>query len=160
MELEMAESLAVEHAAGIIPKLEPSQQDGTLLQPSQQFSSQQTDALEDQPPAPSSPFEALQNRLRDHPHDNTAWQDLVNIAEDSGDLAKITAAYDSLLKVYPNTVSRESYICFPPQSCCISSHLLFGFCPSCTFPQSQVHCILLLESSHMHKGIYSYLLNM
>lgn len=71
----------------------------------QQDSSQTTVVLEDQVPAPATPFEGLQNHLQDHPYDITAWQDLINIAEDSGDFKLIHMAYDSLLKLYPNTVS-------------------------------------------------------
>jgi len=70
-------------------------------------SSQDTQVVDDQAAAPSTPFEALQSRLHDHPHDTVAWQDLINVAEDSGDLKLISTAYDSLLKVYPNTVSPQ-----------------------------------------------------
>jgi hypothetical protein len=73
----------------------------------QQDSSQTTVIVEDQVAAPATPFEGLQNHLREHPYDIVAWQDLVNIAEDSGDLKLINTAYDSLLKVYPNTVSLQ-----------------------------------------------------
>lgn len=74
-------------------------QDGAPLD-----SSQATQVVEDQAPAPATPFDALQNHLADHPYDTTAWQDLVNIAEESGDLKLIHMAYDSLLKVFPNMV--------------------------------------------------------
>jgi hypothetical protein len=73
----------------------------------QQELSQDTQIVEQQAIAPTTPFEGLQSRLRDHPYDTIAWQDLINIAEDSGDLKLITTAYDSLLKVYPNTVSEH-----------------------------------------------------
>jgi hypothetical protein len=72
---------------------------------SQHDASQQTLALEGQPPAPASPFEALEMRLKDNPYDTNAWQELINLAEDSGDFARITNAYEALLKVYPNLVS-------------------------------------------------------
>jgi hypothetical protein len=70
-----------------------------------QESSQVTDIVEGQAAAPATPFEALQMHLRDDPYDNAAWQDLINIAEDSEDPQLLHAAYDALLKVYPNTVS-------------------------------------------------------
>jgi hypothetical protein len=73
----------------------------------QQELSQDTQIVEQQAIAPTTPFEGLQSRLRDHPYDTVAWQDLINIAEDSGDLKLISTAYDSLLKVYPNTVSQH-----------------------------------------------------
>lgn len=71
--------------------------------------SQATEIVEGQPPPPADQFSALQGHLHDHPYDTAAWQDFVNIAEDSGDPAKISTAYDSLLKVYPNTVSSLSH---------------------------------------------------
>ncbi|KIM32651.1 hypothetical protein M408DRAFT_62773 [Serendipita vermifera MAFF 305830] len=86
----------------------------------QQEYSQATEVIDDQASAPASPFEALQSRLREHPYDTTAWQDLVNIAEDSGDFKLINTAYSSLLKVYPNTVQaqvaylRHSQRAYPP----------------------------------------------
>ena len=72
---------------------------------SQPDASQQTQVLEGQPPAPASPFEALEIRLKDDPYDSNVWQELINLAEDSGDFARITNAYEALLKVYPNLVS-------------------------------------------------------
>jgi cleavage stimulation factor subunit 3 len=72
---------------------------------SQPDASQQTVALEGQPPAPASLFEALEIRLKDNPYDSNTWQDLINLAEDSGDFERITSAYEALLKVYPNLVS-------------------------------------------------------
>jgi len=98
--------------------------DYTVPQISQQFqpmqletqdepdASQQTLALEGQPPAPASPFEALEIRLKDNPYDSSAWQDLVNLAEDSGDFARLTNAYEALLKVYPNLVSPAVLLSF------------------------------------------------
>jgi len=74
----------------------------------QQVASQDTQVVEEQATAPTTPFEGLQSHLHDHPYDTVAWQDLINIAEDSGDLKLIGTAYDSLLKVYPNTVSQHS----------------------------------------------------
>lgn len=85
--------------------------------------SQQTVALEGQPPAPASPFEALEIRLKDNPYDSNAWQDLINLAEDSGDFSWITNAYEALLKVYPNLVSLVV----------LSSSICTIFCENC-FP--------------------------
>lgn len=73
----------------------------------QQESSQLTEIADEQAVAPASPFEALQARLEEHPYDTVAWQDLINVAEESGNIKHISAAYSSLLKVYPNTVSFE-----------------------------------------------------
>ncbi|CAG8606746.1 570_t:CDS:2, partial [Acaulospora colombiana] len=72
-----------------------------------QESSQVTDIIEEQTAAPATPFEALQIHLQNDPYDTVAWQDLINIAEDSEDPHLIHTAYDSLLKVYPNTVQAQ-----------------------------------------------------
>jgi len=58
-------------------------------------------------PAPEesvSEWDALRASLRENPHDTEGWNKLVRLAEDSGDLEKIKDAYESLLKMYPNTV--------------------------------------------------------
>jgi hypothetical protein len=92
---------------------------------SQPDASQQTVALEGQPPAPASPFEALEIRLKDNPYDSNAWQDLINLAEDSGDFARITNAYEALLKVYPNLVS---LVVLPSSTCTILCENCFPLC--------------------------------
>lgn len=53
---------------------------------------------------PSSEWDALRTSLRENTHDTEGWNKLVRMAEDSGDLEKIKDAYESLLKMYPNTV--------------------------------------------------------
>ncbi|KAG8827959.1 mRNA 3'-end-processing protein rna14 [Serendipita sp. 399] len=72
-----------------------------------QNASQNTDIVDENAVAPANPFEALQTHLRDDPHDVAAWQDLVNIAEDTGDFKLINEAYSSLLKAYPNTIQAQ-----------------------------------------------------
>jgi hypothetical protein len=65
---------------------------------------------EPQPVVPSvteeqiSEWDALRASLRENSHDTEGWNKLVRLAEDSGDLEKIKEAYESLLKMYPNTV--------------------------------------------------------
>ncbi|KDQ20470.1 hypothetical protein BOTBODRAFT_100538 [Botryobasidium botryosum FD-172 SS1] len=61
----------------------------------------------EQPAASKSPFESMQDRLREDRYDAEAWQSLVTLAEQSGDLEKIKEAYEGLLEVYPNTASTE-----------------------------------------------------
>jgi hypothetical protein len=56
------------------------------------------------PGEPVSEWDALRTSLRESPHDTEGWNKLVRLAEDSGDLEKIKEAYESLLKMYPNTV--------------------------------------------------------
>jgi cleavage stimulation factor subunit 3 len=53
---------------------------------------------------PSSEWDALRTSLRENTHDTEGWNKLVRMAEDYGDLEKIKDAYESLLKMYPNTV--------------------------------------------------------
>jgi len=92
---------------------------------SQPDASQQTQVIEGQPPAPASPFEALEIRLKDNPYDSNAWQDLINLAEDSGDFVRITNAYEALLKVYPNLVS---LVVLLSSTCTIFCENGFPFC--------------------------------
>ncbi|EJD00731.1 Suf-domain-containing protein [Fomitiporia mediterranea MF3/22] len=46
-----------------------------------------------------------------NPHDESAWDALLDFAEESGDLEKIKEAYEALLQKYPNTSSAQiSYL--------------------------------------------------
>jgi hypothetical protein len=56
------------------------------------------------PEEPVTEWDALRASLRENPHDTEGWNKLVRLVEDSGDLEKIKEAYESLLKMYPNTV--------------------------------------------------------
>ena len=49
-------------------------------------------------------FDALYNQLQARPQDVGNWKRLVQLAEESDVDTKIRAAYDALLKQYPNTV--------------------------------------------------------
>jgi Suppressor of forked protein (Suf) len=53
---------------------------------------------------PVSEYESLQAHLTQNRYDTSAWNKLVDLAEQSGDLAKVKQAYESLLQAYPNTV--------------------------------------------------------
>ena len=53
---------------------------------------------------PPSEYDALAAQLLQSPHQPESWRRLVNVAEATGDISKISAAYDALLKQYPNTV--------------------------------------------------------
>ncbi|KAF8632394.1 hypothetical protein AX17_004835 [Amanita inopinata Kibby_2008] len=54
-----------------------------------------------------SEFDALFAKLKEKPHDPEGWRRLVDHAEQSGDIEKIRAAFDGLLKQYPNTSSAQ-----------------------------------------------------
>ena len=59
---------------------------------------------QDSPVPPPSEYDALTVQLLQNPHQPETWRRLVNVAEATGDISKISAAYDALLKQYPNTV--------------------------------------------------------
>ena len=59
---------------------------------------------QDSPVPPPSEYDALTAQLLQSPHDPESWRRLINVAEATGDISKISAAYDALLKQYPNTV--------------------------------------------------------
>lgn len=78
-----------------------------------------------------SEYDALFARLKEKPHDPEGWRRLVDHAESSGEIDKIRAAYDALLKQYPNTVCFWSLICaslsLPLTPHCFSTHLFYLF---------------------------------
>ena len=57
---------------------------------------------------PPSEYDSLTVQLHQNPHQPETWRRLVNVAEATGDISKISAAYDALLKQYPNTVCWRS----------------------------------------------------
>ena len=59
---------------------------------------------QDSPVPPPSEYDSLTVQLLQSPHQPDTWRRLVNVAEATGDISKISAAYDALLKQYPNTV--------------------------------------------------------
>ncbi|PPR07843.1 hypothetical protein CVT24_002988 [Panaeolus cyanescens] len=54
---------------------------------------------------PPSEYESLTAELDQNPHNVDAWRRRVRVAEESGDIEKISATYDALLKQYPNTTT-------------------------------------------------------
>jgi hypothetical protein len=60
-----------------------------------------TTPKEEMSPAPPRSWQLLRTKLREHPFDPDAWNTLV---ESGGDMEQIRDTYESLLKVYPNTV--------------------------------------------------------
>ncbi|KAF8650367.1 hypothetical protein AX16_005263 [Volvariella volvacea WC 439] len=58
------------------------------------------------PPAPSE-YEQQLAQLQEKPHDPDGWRRLVELAESSGEIDRIRAAYDALLKQYPNTSTAQ-----------------------------------------------------
>lgn len=58
---------------------------------------------EPQAPPPSE-YDSLTAQLAENPHNPDGWRSLIRVAEDTGDIEKIGAAYDALLKQYPNNV--------------------------------------------------------
>lgn len=78
-----------------------------------------------------SEYDALFARLKEKPHDPEGWRRLVDHAESNGEIDKIRAAYDALLKQYPNTVCFWSLICaslsLPSTPHRFSTHLFYLF---------------------------------
>lgn len=68
---------------------------------------------EPQEPPPTE-YEALNLQLAENPHNPDAWRRLVHVAEDSGDIDKISTTYEALLKQYPNNV--RVIPALPPQT--------------------------------------------
>ena len=62
---------------------------------------------EPQQPPPSE-YDTLTAQLSENPHNPDGWRRLIRLAEDSRNLDKISAAYDALLKQYPNNVCGAS----------------------------------------------------
>ena len=98
-------------SASFTPKPEPQPQPQPQSQPQSQPPPVSVPSKEESQPAPAvvpgepvSEWDALRTSLRESPHDTEGWNKLVRLAEDSGDLEKIKEAYESLLKMYPNTV--------------------------------------------------------
>ncbi|KIM62980.1 hypothetical protein SCLCIDRAFT_24567 [Scleroderma citrinum Foug A] len=56
---------------------------------------------------PPSEWHVLREKLRDHPQDPEGWNQLVDIAENNGDLEQIKQTYEALLETYPNTSSAQ-----------------------------------------------------
>ena len=51
-----------------------------------------------QPQTPPSEYDLLTKQVADNPHDHDAWRRLVDVAESTSDIDKISATYDALLK--------------------------------------------------------------
>lgn len=75
---------------------------------------------QDSPVPPPSEYDSLNVQLLQNPHQPEIWRRLVNVAEATGDISKISAAYDALLKQYPNTVC-GGLVPFPFSFLCRSS---------------------------------------
>jgi Suppressor of forked protein (Suf) len=68
---------------------------------------------------PVSEYESLQAHLAQNRYDPGAWNKLIELAEQSGDLPKVKQAYESLLQAYPNTV-RLFFLYIVCISCCLT----------------------------------------
>jgi hypothetical protein len=117
---ELPSSEAVQSTADILQVLQKLQAQQSVTPPTPQSASfapqlepQPSPVLKKEEPQPTpvtvpeepvSEWDALRASLRENPHDTEGWNKLVRLVEDSGDLEKIKEAYESLLKMYPNTV--------------------------------------------------------
>lgn len=57
-----------------------------------------------QPQSQQSEWSLKLKNAEDHPYSESAWNALLDFAEESSDLEKIKEAYEALLQKYPNTV--------------------------------------------------------
>lgn len=73
-------------------------------QPTEVVNQEHAKALVKSESPPVSEYESVQVHLTQNRYDASAWNKLVDLAEQSGDLSKIKQAYESLLQAYPNTV--------------------------------------------------------
>jgi len=64
----------------------------------------QDESVQETAKEPPSEWHVLREKLRDHPQDPEGWNQLVDIAENNGDLEQIKQTYEALLETYPNTV--------------------------------------------------------
>lgn len=49
-------------------------------------------------------YDALTAQAKEKPHNPETWRRLIDVAENTGEIEKIRAAFDALLQQYPNTV--------------------------------------------------------
>ncbi|KAF8520032.1 hypothetical protein BU17DRAFT_89425 [Hysterangium stoloniferum] len=83
------------------------QADSAIQQPSDTTDTVKEESTESPVKAESPPvseYDSLQARLAENRYDPSTWNKLIDLAEQSGDLAKIKEAYESLLQAYPNIV--------------------------------------------------------
>jgi type II secretory pathway component PulF len=76
----------------------------------QNISSQATEPAHDAT-EPVNEWDSLLAQLATTPYEPDKWYRLVELAEGSGELPKIQAAYDGMLAAYPNTVRRPNSHC-------------------------------------------------
>ena len=88
-------------------KAEDAFQDGdaTMVEDSSQEPQRQPSSQEQTVnQEPMSEYDRLRAHLKKDPHDATAWNMLIEQAEESADADRIKDAYEALLENYPNTV--------------------------------------------------------
>ncbi|KIK71023.1 hypothetical protein GYMLUDRAFT_33130 [Collybiopsis luxurians FD-317 M1] len=93
------------------PGTEPSrtgiETDTTMAESATESTEPEAMHVEAEPESQLTESEKLRLRLRENPQDTEAWQRLILEAEESGSLDNIRAAYEALLKQYPNTPSAQ-----------------------------------------------------
>lgn len=99
LQAQQSASLPSPQTASFVPKPELQPQSVSVLP-----KEEPQPATAAVPEEPVSEWDALRTSLRENPYNIEGWNKLVRLAEDSGDLEKIKDAYESLLKMYPNTV--------------------------------------------------------
>ncbi|KDR71055.1 hypothetical protein GALMADRAFT_254221 [Galerina marginata CBS 339.88] len=62
---------------------------------------------EHEPQPPQSEYDTLNVQLAENPHNPEGWRRLIHLAEESGNIEKISTAYEALLKQYPNNATAQ-----------------------------------------------------
>lgn len=92
---------ATEPSFNVAAAEEYAEEAGDQTQPAEDIMNSIANLKSEPPP---SEYESLTAELDQNPHNADAWRRRVRVAEESGDVEKISATYDALLKQYPNTV--------------------------------------------------------
>lgn len=84
----------------------PSDFPGDQTQPTAEILKALNNLKSEPPPEVPTPTEygALTAQAKEKPHNPETWRRLIDVAENTGEIEKIRAAFDALLQQYPNTV--------------------------------------------------------
>lgn len=88
----------------------PSDYTGDQTQPTADILSA-LNSLKSEPPleVPTpTEYDAFTAQAKEKPHNPEIWRRLIDVAENTGEIEKIRAAFDALLQQYPNTVCDTS----------------------------------------------------
>ncbi|KAF9460965.1 hypothetical protein BDZ94DRAFT_1238063 [Collybia nuda] len=87
----------------------PSDFTGDQTQPTAEILNALNNLKSEPPPEIPTPteYDALTAQAKEKPHNPEIWRRLIDVAENTGEIEKIRAAFDALLQQYPNTSSAQ-----------------------------------------------------